>query len=358
MKKKDKKAALLQRLAASLGNFYPELDAHFACPTCLKIISINSRKEISDAHIVPRSAGGNLMTVICTSCNSDFGSHQDKWLGEYIHLRSSKSSILHTRHQLGHFFVAGERVGGKFQVTPDGTFEFLIMTNSTSPKALESIHKKAALKQIDSLTIPVPLLANRQLISYGLITSAYLLWFRELGYSWAFQEHLDPIRQLIRNPTTTELPTNCNVVCPGHFFDNPWIGIGFIGDQLVLLCGIADRIVFLPPADRRDFYSLLPTDFNGLTLRDYRVVTYYDQHNFDGPLGVVYHDRVIITPDVMFKDQTKARYLLYPPNGGKPEMLYPISAEEFERKKNLSHVVRIKTQSGVLVPQNETGRPS
>jgi hypothetical protein len=264
MKKKQKKTILLGRLSQSLQRFYPERANQFLCPTCLRSIPISDRHRISDAHIVPRAAGGRLTTLACTSCNSTFGHIQDKWLGEFLRLTASKGSLLHTRHQKGHFSIGDQKVGGKFEVTPEGGLKFFIYTNRTNPAALQEVQRQAAAGTLSEVTIPLPLLENKELINFGAITSAYLLWFRELGYSWALQRHLDIIRDLILHPTTTTLP-NC-IVVSSKAFEQPWIGVGRIRDELCLLTGLANRIILFPPADRHDLYSRLPNDFSGLTL--------------------------------------------------------------------------------------------
>jgi hypothetical protein len=87
----------------------------------------------------------------------------------------------------------------------------LIHTDRTSPAALSEVQCRAANNAIGEISIPMPILENRHLIDVGLITAAYLLWFRELGYSWALQRHLDPIREIILNPRTGTVPRNTRV---------------------------------------------------------------------------------------------------------------------------------------------------
>ncbi len=178
MKKKQKKRYVAARLASSLTLFYPELQDIFLCPTCLAKIPIAEMKRISDAHIIPQAAGGKMTTLACTDCNSTFGRLQDKWAGEYIHMVKSGTTLLHTRIQKGYFDVGAHRVGGTFEVTEEGGLNFYIHTNRTSPKALGAVQQQFATGDT-SVTIPLPLLENQHLINFGLLTSAYLLWFRE-----------------------------------------------------------------------------------------------------------------------------------------------------------------------------------
>ncbi|MHB1290665.1 MAG: HNH endonuclease [Sulfuricella sp.] len=319
------------------------------------MIPISDHHRISDAHIVPRAAGGSMATLACTSCNSTFGHTQDKWLGEYLRLKNSKSSILHTRHQKGHFCVGGQKVGGTFGVTPEGGLDFFININRTNPSALQEVERQAAAGILSEVTIAFPLLENKELIKFGAITSAYLLWFRELGYSWALQRHLDIIRDLILHPMTATLP-NSIVVSTKKAFEHPWIGVGRIRGELCLLTGLGDHIILFPTADRHDLYSRLPTDVSGSTMDQYQVLGFYSHHQFDAPLGVMYHDRVIICPDILLTGAVEPRFLLFPPDGSPPRMVFPISEEEAEQLKARPDTVRIKSRERLILPDSETGR--
>ncbi len=89
---------------------------------------------------------------------------------------------------------------------------------------------------------------------------------------------------------------------------------------------------------------------------EYRVLRFYDHHNFDAPLGIVYHDRVIVYPDTMLTNPQSSRFLLYPPDGSEPQMLYPTPADEFERLKQSPRARGIKIRHTIQAPQKETGR--
>ena len=175
-----------------LGKFYPEAAGHYLCPTCLRHVPLSQPEEITIAHILPRAAGGGLTTLLCKRCNSTFGSRQDRWMGEYMRLVQAKGAI-DTVGQRGYFEVGGVRVGGRYRTSPDGGLEFLIRTDKTSPANLAAVteqFRNASAKGV-TLTIPLPkVFKNKESVTIGFITAAYLMWFRELGYSWALQKHL------------------------------------------------------------------------------------------------------------------------------------------------------------------------
>jgi hypothetical protein len=247
-------------------------------------------------------------------------------------------------------------VSGRYRVRDDGGLDFFVWQNKTSPTALRVLDDRADKKTF-SVTIPLPLLANKKLVSVGFLTAAYLLWFKELGYSWALQNHLEAVRQQIRDPEAAILPENFNAWCTGATFKTPWIGVGQVGNETALMAGLEERIVFFPPADRPDgFYSRLPTDFSGLKIEDIRPLRFYKQHSFEGPLGVLYGDRLIVAPDVLLTQRSDAPMLFIPPDGGPAHLLHTLTREQFDDMRKEAPILRIEA-TRVVEPHRETGRP-
>ena len=137
--KQERKAQLLSKLSRSFSAFYPALANRFACPTCLRNFPTSAIASASEAHIVPQSAGGKASTILCRDCNSRFGSRQDKWFGEHLHLRANKRPLLATRHQSGRIRIGGVKVGGRIVVDSDGTTNILMHTERTAPDALQQV---------------------------------------------------------------------------------------------------------------------------------------------------------------------------------------------------------------------------
>jgi hypothetical protein len=356
--KKDKKSVILERMVENLRAFYPELDQHFMCPTCLAVFPVSERSRISEAHIVPRAAGGSLKTYICTACNSKFGAHQDRWLGEYLQLRrqfraSSKATILDSPSKPGYFAIDGTRVQGTFRTEDDGSLGFYIYHDKTAPEALRRVLSSPP----KSLTIPVPLLGKQDLVNVGFLTAAYLLWFKELGYSWVLQAHLDQVRQQIQSPSDRILEGKFWVVCPGEFFEHPWVGVTSIRDELVLIAALAERVVLLPPADRKNVYSILDEQFEGLTAQYHRL-RFSDGHHFGTPVGVIYRDRLLISPDVFLKEAGKGTYILYPPGDeARPRLLFAITKDQYESQRTLPNNQLIEIKGQIVIPIKGTGEP-
>jgi hypothetical protein len=194
-------------------------------------------------------------------------------------------------------------------------------------------------------------------VSCGFLTAAYLMWFRELGYAWALQAYLDPVREQIRRPEEAILPRNFSAVCPGHVFEEPWIGIGRVRGELVLLAGLGDRLVFLPPFDRKDFYASLPTDYSGSRVECTRFLRFFKGHAFQGPVAVLFEARLIVAPDVFFRTR-EVPVIFFAPDGSGPHICRQITQEQFDRLGELPDVKTLAAAPILHLPDGEMGRPT
>lgn len=340
MKSRD---MIVERLAVSLQKFYPEYVDRWMCPTCLRVIPCNQREEASEAHIVPQAAGGNLTTVLCRQCNSQFGAQQDRWLGEALRvLRSNQPFPFSAPTRNNYFVFDGIRVGGTCDIHPDAGMRFIMDFERTSPAALKAVLRSTLIAilrsrlpqqspEMHTVSFPIPIIEHEELIEIGFLTAAYLLWFKELGYSWAFQRHLEPIREQIRNPTQQVLRRKFSAVCDENTFDPPWIGIGEVAGELTLLAAIANHLVFLPPADKPNFYEALQEHFQGLSVDLPRPLRFYKGHQFGSPVGILFGTRAVVVPDLFQLWPPQGCFIYFPPGGGTPRMLYPLPDDQQEQ---------------------------
>jgi hypothetical protein len=357
--KSEKTKPALGRLAEHLRRFYPELSDHFVCPTCLAKIKLSKTSQISKAHIIPDAAGGRLKTYLCRDCNSMFGTKQDKWFGEYAHLRKEKKDLLETRVQAGHFTIDGIRYGGTFSADRKRGLEFIVDMNRTSPEALKELERRSRMEGFDKaeISIPIPLLANQAFLDVGFLTAAYLLWFHEFGYSWAFQDHLAKVREQIRNPDKQIIQEKYAVRCPDLFFDRPWVGVVRHQGEIVLVAAITDRIVSLPAVDRPGLPFADLSQPEGTFTAQYRRLGLYQDHQFDGPTGLLFEDRLLIMPDVLSRGNIEGSVLVYPSWTSTPLITYPISEEEHKAISQHPNVHLVKAKYQPLIPSRDTGRP-
>jgi hypothetical protein len=343
MKSRD---AIVERLAASLQKFYPEFVDSWMCPTCLRVIPYSRPDEASEAHIVPQAAGGSLTTVLCRQCNSQFGTQQDRWFGEALRvLRSTQPFPFSAPTQNTYFVFDGIRVGGTCDMQPGTGMRFIMDFERTSPAALKVVLRLTLIAvlrsrlpeqspEMHTVSFPVPIIEHEELIEIGFLTAAYLLWFKELGYSWTLQHHLEPIREQIRNPTQQVLRRKFSAVCDENMFDPPWIGIGEIAGEPTLLAAIANHLVFLPPADKPNFYEALPDDFQGLSFDLLRPLQFYKGHQFGSPVGILFGTRAVVVPDDFQLGLPKGCFIYFPPGGGTPRCFIPSPTTNKSRRSD------------------------
>src|SRR5690606_25279696 len=135
------KSRALRSISKAIGLFYPELRGIFICPTCLDHVPLTKQDTVSVAHILPRSCGGTRTTYLCRSCNSAFGTAQDKWLGEYVEQSKVSFNPLRAKHQSGSFTVNDVKVNGRYHVRDDGVIEFIGSDGTNSPDTIRKVHE-------------------------------------------------------------------------------------------------------------------------------------------------------------------------------------------------------------------------
>jgi hypothetical protein len=266
-------------------------------------------------------------------------------------LRSNQPFPFSTPTRSKFFEIDGVRVGGTYDFQPETGVRFIMDSKRTIPTTLKAILRSHLIAILSrrlprrspekyTISFPIPILGHKELLEIGFLTAAYLLWFRELGYSWALQRHLDPIREQIRNPTRQVLPPKFSAFCEESMVDPPRVGIGKVAGELALVAVIANHAVFLPPADRLNFYETLPDDFQGFC-SDIRPLQFCKGHRFDGPMGVMFGTRAVVVPDVIQAGSAQCFLIHLPPGGGAPQILYPLPEDQYEQALKSPHLIRI-----------------
>ncbi len=295
------KGEILGALSKGLAFLRPELGAHFLCPACLGPIPLEASHRITKAHIIPKAAGGGISTYLCKSCNNSFGAKQDKWFGERMKLtRRKNANIFEADIKEGHFWIDDVKVNGEWTRKEDGNFVFTIHGHRNSPKVNDLITKKFRVQppKID-LRFSIPLLENQRAIEIGFLTAGYLLWFKALGYSWALQKHLEPIRLQIQRPSDPVLEGRFLAYCNEVTWHKPWLGIAMVDDELAMVAGLDNGLVLLPLMDRPDLYSRLGHDLAGKTVKGLRAFDLLDRPIYSEPICVGMDTRLLIGPDAV-----------------------------------------------------------
>ena len=346
--KSNQKKQILKMLSTNLKMFFPEYNNHFMCPTCQKVINIDRLCDISEAHIVPKSAKGTLKTFLCKNCNSIFGAKQDKWFGDIVRIANDRNpSILGTGIKERYFLIDGIKVNGHWERSQDGNLSFYIYEDKNSPNINELVNNKFRTnpKSID-VSFPLPILKNRHLINVGYLTAAYLMWFGYLGYSWALQNHLDIIRQQITNPDK-------EIIEPKYVFNvesvdwNPWVGLITFLDDVVPAFGLKKQLVILPPRDRPKYYDSLKNVETTISLSDIKVLELPSRPFYGPPVIVLYENRLITCPTLSNNSYKDILTVLFTRDSKEAKILKPIEKEEFDELKKFKNAkyVSVKVDS-------------
>lgn len=323
--------------------FFPEHKNCFMCPTCMRVIRLCDIEKISEAHIIPKAAGGKLKTFICKDCNSMFGYKQDKWFGDILNIANNvKPSIFSTAIKEGYFEIDGEKVNGTWKQTLTGNFSFYIHIDRNSPQQIALINKKFNEKPPEvNLSFPLPILKNQNYISIGYLTAAYLMWFGLLGYSWALQEHLANVRKQIMEPEHDVIPHECFLTIESANW-NPWVGLVTLFGDTVPAFGLKKHLVLLPPRDRPNYYNSLKKFESKINVSDIKPLKLPDKPNYGPPLAIAFEDRLIVyaTPSKVSAKHLIA--ILFSKDSDKGKILRPVEEDKFDELKKHNKVKLIE----------------
>ncbi|MBI4478457.1 MAG: hypothetical protein HY651_00360 [Acidobacteria bacterium] len=346
------KEELLKRLARGVHSFFPELTNHFICPTCLERVELPGDGKITVAHIIPQAAGGRLKTFLCKSCNSTFGSRQDKWFGETVQLKRS-GKLLSTKIRERYYEIDGVRVNGSWKQTETGDFEFFIYKNLNPPEVLQALEDKFREEpHCIGLKFGLPVMANQKLADVGFLTAAYLTWFAVAGYSWAFQRHLDLVRQQILNATDTILPNRGVAYASTNITDVPRIGTMWLNGHFAVVVLFLNGLAVFPPADDQKLYERFPAGFDQTTATEFEEIR-FSEPVYEGCFIYIRHhptsqDRAFILPNIG-EGIDKSAVLLFTEGAHSPFILdHHLTEGEAEALKRNPNVKTISIRQKVV----------
>lgn len=348
-KSKIFKMQILRMFSDNLKVFFPELQDHFMCPTCLTPIPLENKKRITEAHIIPKAAQGKLKTYLCSKCNSRFGSKQDKWFGEYLKMINKDiPEVFSTDIRDGYFWIDGKKINGKWERGKNNELIFYIHKDKNPPSVIKLLEEKFRSKPPRiNLKVSFPILKNKKMIEIGFLTAGYLMWFGCLGYSWVLQEHLDPIREQIMNPEKNILKTKFIAFCKGIRW-KPWIGLVTIANEIFLTMGLENCLVLFPPADRPQIYSKLGDDLSRHIGTDIRPIQFSPEPFYGPSVNIMFNNRILVFPNAEHK-MNMSTTILFTSDSVEGKILHSINKEEADSLTQRQNVVRIRPDFSPLV---------
>lgn len=232
-------------------------------------------------------------------------------------------------------------MNGRWTFDPKFGFQVAIHNNRNSPATLNALDKLAESGAAESseMKFSIPLIKNTKAVGVGLLTAAYLSWFRELGYSFAFQSHLDPIRRQILNPDKITPNVFGTAQISDVFFKDPLCVIAELDGDYFLTSLIGNVCIFFPAVDSSDQKRSYPV---GNVKIQYQRIRLFNKHNFGPPVVLAIADRTLVMPDQLF-DKYKSGYMIYFQDfKSKPQQMFFTSESEIEEIANRENADIIK----------------
>lgn len=331
--KKKLKIQYLRILSDNLTRVDKRRKDIFICPTCLDEIDIKDLENISEAHIIPKSAKGNEKTFLCRKCNSIFGSKQDKWFGEMINLHTESKTFGEIELEGRHFTIGDRKIYGKRFTKEDGALAFLFVRKRNSPQDYEYFSEYCKNHKI-TFSLEYPIMKEENLIKKGYLTAAYLYYFSVFGYSWVLQTHLDSVRKNILN-------YNSDVTRTYHFiqYDNvnwsPWMGLLIIDSNSLLVMGLNNLLTVLPTYTNKNLEEYFK-NVDWSIAKKHLLVFNYKKHSNSVPAQILtYYDTPLIFSDASQGNLSKNLMLQMVTNEGiQKKNLYQTSEEDINKLRS------------------------
>ena len=187
----------------------------FLCPLCLKAFgrdALEKPERLSVEHCIPGRVGGTLATatMTCTDCNNGMGSQLDaqwKRRAEVLGFLTGKSA----RPTDCVLTVGGIKVRGEWSLSIDGLpkSDITLDAKRSNPKDMQAV--QAAMQKLlrdpenAKFTLSFPWFKERH-SRVALLRMAFLMMFRQFGYSYILLPCMERVRRQILNPKDKTIP--------------------------------------------------------------------------------------------------------------------------------------------------------
>jgi hypothetical protein len=206
---------MLRLVASRLGvaDQLPEHEEYYACPGCL--VAYNRAAVfggiLTEEHVPPEGVGGRGLLLTCKNCNNSSGKEFDAHAvtrlaaDDFARGRVTGRALPVTSH------ADGIPLRGTAQWMDDGIQIFGVPKQNNGKElvahfaALDAYVQSGDPSPNHSFTIHTRYSEARARISW--IRSAYLAAFAALGWSYIFQEIMEPYRRQLAHPDEEVVPT-------------------------------------------------------------------------------------------------------------------------------------------------------
>lgn len=282
------KIKISTKLSRDLEFMCPETKDKFMCPACLKLYRFDDAANISDAHIIPKAAGGKELTLLCTPCNSKFGNNQDRWFGEWLILWLDEKNTICSAEKKKYVEINDKKVRAGISLAPDGGVDIFVHEFPGAPE-IEPFGNTL------NINVNIPLADKEDEIFVGYLTAAYLFWFKQFGYSWALQDHLNIVRQQMDQPSEIIIAENYLYELTENI--SPCIGVLIIDDCYIPASAIYDQIVYFPTASGLITYELINEKLSSAKEVTFKPISLFKSHEHPEIMALLYKDTFLMFPE-------------------------------------------------------------
>lgn len=187
---------LFEKMAADLSTVLAGKANVILCPLCMRDFGLDDleSKQLDIEHVIPKSAGGTVLTLTCKKCNSECGSEIDSHFARRFRL----DEALETGRELG-ARIKGKDLGAPAFLT-FGKQELHIRLDPTTPRMAEILQERFRQYATGGRVLDLKIIDNidQSKLVAAMVKTAYLGLFVDWGYKYAVLPMLEWVRKGIR----------------------------------------------------------------------------------------------------------------------------------------------------------------
>jgi hypothetical protein len=246
-----------------LDHLLPATGDYYACPCCLTAYGYTALSGglLTYEHVPPKANGGKPLVLTCKDCNNTAGSALDadaarrEALHDLLTARSSRRGLR------AEFDVDGITTRGTVSRAGDA-FMLSVVPKANNPsdvaRSVAALEERIAQNSAGGrigFQVTETFSIDRARLSW--VRAAYLAAFGALGWRYAFQKHLNPLRDALKDPIGSPFPP-ISLVDPGA--DQTRRQLFFVEEPTKLrslVVTLGPHTVFLPdPSEPRPFEDI------------------------------------------------------------------------------------------------------
>lgn len=223
------KQRIFDRYSENLAKFASQFQGRYACPLTLQLFEESNLDALSLEHCIPDGLGDDYFVLTDKKANNLAGSELDTHLHRMLrHIEFFRDGVgeIPIRMRIGDSVVGATFTRDMTTAKPHSHFQ--IETKTSNPKEIEEAQQTAAGGEFPR-EMPLFFHPNNRFddrrAKVALLKAAYLMLFRELGYSLILHPAFQSVRRQIAEPDEDILPVSTLVVAVRECLPRPifWV---------------------------------------------------------------------------------------------------------------------------------------